>query len=49
MTPRRGKPTQGEKGAKAAESAEKKLNRGNKKGTYDYPGLIARRGRKEGA
>lgn len=49
MNARKAKPTQGEKGDKAAQSAEKKLARGNKKGTYDYPGLVARRGRREGA
>jgi hypothetical protein len=49
VTPRKAKPLQGEKGEKALSSAEKKLARGNKKGTYDYPGLTVRRGRKEGS
>lgn len=47
MTPRKGRPTQGEKGEKALSSAEKKLARGKGKGSYDYPGLTVRRGRKE--
>jgi hypothetical protein len=44
---RKAKPQQGEKGEKALSSAEKKLQRGKGKGNYDYPGLAARRGRKE--
>lgn len=47
MTPRRGKPSQGEQGAKAAQSAEAKLKRGKGKGTYEYPGQAARRGQRE--
>jgi hypothetical protein len=47
VTPRKAKPLQGEKGEKALSSAEKKLARGKGKGTYDYPGLTARRGRRE--
>lgn len=47
MTPRRGKPAQGEKAQKAAQEAERKLARGKGKGTYEYPGLAARRARRE--
>lgn len=51
MNARKARPTQGEKGEKALSNAEKKLQRGKqpKNGGYDYPGLTARRGRKEGA
>ena len=47
MTPRKGRPTQGEKGEKALSNAEKKLARGKGKGKYEFPGLAVRRGRKE--
>lgn len=47
MTPRKGKPAQGEKGQKAAQEAERKLARGKGKGTYEYPGQAARRGQRE--
>lgn len=47
MTPRKGKPLQGEQGEKALSKAEQKLARGKGKGTYDYPGLTVRRGRRE--
>lgn len=47
MNARKARPTQGAKGDKAAQEAEKKLAKGKGKGTYDYPGLAARRGRRE--
>lgn len=50
MTPRKGKPTQGQDGERAMSNAEKKLARGRQsKGKSELPGLTIRRGRKEGA
>lgn len=51
MNARKARPIQGAKGEKALSSAEKKLARGKQpKGSkWEFPGLTARRGRKEGA
>lgn len=50
MTPRKGKPTQGEKGEKAVSSALKKLARGKQpQGRSELPGVTVRRGRQENA
>lgn len=50
MTPRKGKPLQGQKGEKAQDSAIRKLLRGKpSKSKSELPGVTIRRGRKEGA
>lgn len=50
MTPRKGRPLQGEAGEKAASSAIKKLARGKpSKAKSELPGITIRRGRQEGA
>jgi hypothetical protein len=46
MSPRKGKPKQDAKGEEALSSAERKLARSKKKGSYEYPGLIVRRARR---
>ena len=50
MTPRSGKPKQGNDGERAMSNAERKLQRGKQpKGKSELPGITIRRGRKEGA
>ena len=49
MTPRSGRPKQDKDGERSLSKAEQKLAKPAKKGKYDYPGLVNRRGRKEWA